>query len=113
METLEYVRMAPLFDSGNSLWCRTSSLSSPIDYEYRAKPFFYGTNPARSARRQLECCEDIGWLDSAALDGFAEEATDILALNENLTEKRILAIRKGLERTVRGVVAFAEQRSAG
>ena len=39
VETLEYTRMAPIFDSGNSLWCQVETLDTLRDYEYIAKPF--------------------------------------------------------------------------
>lgn len=94
VETLEYTRMAPIFDTGHCLWCDTERLDSPSDYEYMAKPFGKdGMQPAK----QLRLFHEYGWFDETMLDGFTEEARAILAQNPNLPEKRIGQIMKGIE----------------
>lgn len=50
--------------------------------------------------------EDLGWLDPAALDGFADEAVDLLAQNREVAAMpgRLEGIRAALERTVQDVL---------
>lgn len=106
VETLEYVRMAPIYDSGTCLWCRSENLLLPIDYEYVAKPF--GAN-GMSRDRQLQLFHKYEWFDPHKLDGFCEEAMAILAQNENMAPKRLEQIRLGLEKNIAHVVQHAEQ----
>lgn len=98
VETLEYMRMAPIFDTGTCLWCRSNSLSMAKDYEYVAKPF--GSRGMRPDR-QLELFRNYGWFEPEKLEGFSDEAMEILAQNENIPPKRLDQIRSGLERNIR------------
>ncbi|RDB61237.1 DNA-binding protein [Gordonibacter sp. 28C] len=81
VETLE-CRVAPLFDSGNSLWC-----DAPVgrlragDFSFAAKPFYEDPN------RQLRLVQDYSWLDLDALDGFADEAAGILSQNRAISDR--------------------------
>lgn len=78
VETLEY-RVAPLFDTGSSLWCRipTRELSwAPFAFDTR--PFF------EDADRQLRLVDDASWLDLDKLAGFPEWAADLLDENPSL-----------------------------
>ena len=94
VETLEYTRIAPIFDTGNSLWCDAVYLNQLDDYKYIAKPF---GNNGMPADKQLALFEDLSWLDMSKLDGFAKEAGDILRENPNISEKRIEQVQKGIE----------------
>lgn len=101
VETLEYIRMAPIFDTGHCLWCDTEQLILPVDYEYTAKPFGRdGMQPAK----QLGLFHEYEWFVEAALNGFAEEAYAILAQNPNMSEKRIEQIIKGIQLNMEYVV---------
>lgn len=96
METLQYTRMAPVYDSGHCLWCDKPWLERSEDYEYRAKPFGPdGMNP----KDQLELFSHTR-LDAIELDGFAEEARAILAKNPIMPVKRLDAVAKGVERNI-------------
>ena len=91
VETLECTRFAPLFDSGNSLWCDKWLLDNPIDYEYVALPFAQSseTDPRRLAR--------FDWFAPERLEGFVDEAASILEKAPNLPDGRIERIRIGME----------------
>lgn len=81
VETLEY-RIAPIFDSGSSLWCRTPGTRLAFgDYSFETKPFY------EDANRQLRLVNDFSWFNPAALEGFPEEAADILSANNALAER--------------------------
>lgn len=90
VETLE-CRPAPLFDSGSSLWCDVGD--EPLcagKWRFSTKPFYDDSN------RQFRLANDLTWLDSTALDGFVEEAREILAPNPALA-RRLDAICAGIQ----------------
>lgn len=94
-ETREFVRPAPVFDTGNSLWCSTALLETPADLRYSALPFMPDcTEP----ERQLGLFDDYRWLDPTVLDGFADEAAEILATNPAMPENRIERIHREVTR---------------
>ncbi len=97
VETLEYVRMAPIFDNGASLWCWQRYLSYPQDWEYVAPPFNDGMDPLR----QVKLFDEYDWFDAGRLDGWPDEAAGILAQNDIMPPARIEAIRAELERRCR------------
>jgi hypothetical protein len=70
VETLK-CRMAPLFDSGTSLWCDSEILSFDTT-AYRSKPFF------GIPEQQLCLTRDLAWYDRDKLDGFAAFASERL-----------------------------------
>lgn len=102
VETLEYTRMAPIFDSGNSLWCQVETLDTLHDFEYIAKPF--GT--AMSPDRQLKFLSEFSWFEPARLDGFAEEAAEILKRNPNMPAARIHQIVRGINWQIEKLMRF-------
>ena len=96
VETLE-CRPAPLFDSGNGLWCEaTENAVRTKNFAFRTKPFF------EDANRQLRLVNDYSWFNPAALDGFVEQAREILSQNAAL-ESRVAFICEGIERRIRHV----------
>ncbi len=79
-ESREWLRAAPVFDTGEALWC---------DREL-TQPFGGYTTPragmmrpfARRIDDQVERhCQDLSWLDPSKLKGFSEQACDILLGN--------------------------------
>lgn len=81
VETLE-CRMAPLFDTGSSLWCNTSTDAlCKGSWKFATKPFY------EDANRQLRLVGDYTWFDPARLEGFFEEARSILASGPGLTDR--------------------------
>jgi len=77
-ETLEWLGLAPVFDSGTSLWHNTPRVGSALD----CKPF-------RSTHaEQIKLVKDLSWFDLDALDGIENEITDILSKSEDIDENR-------------------------
>ena len=92
-------RPAPIFDSGSSLWCdvETSRLAAG-EHSFKSKQFY------ESPAKQMLLVEDMGWFDTGALEGFVDEAMEILGRNEALTARLPhieAALRWRLERMIR------------
>ena len=93
VETLE-CRPAPLFDSGASLWCNLDMKSlRSSDAAFHCKPF--DERPSH----QLMLVQDFSWANEKALDGFVDEALDILGQNEWISP-RLPHIKRNLKRRV-------------
>lgn len=73
VETLKWKRIAPIFDSGSSLWAATPTpqLGAP----YKSKPF------PSDPKNQLKLVKDLSWLDETKLSDFHEEVKQILSWN--------------------------------
>lgn len=100
VETLEY-RMAPLFDSGTSLWCNVPTRNMAYaGFDFVAKPF------AEVPNDQLRLVSDFSWLDVDALTGFAEAAADLLDKNPALSE-RVDFIFEGIQSRIDHLKAIA------
>lgn len=103
VETLEYTRFAPIFDTGNSLWCLAESLDTLQDFSYIAKPF--GRN-GLSPERQLQLLSHFEWFDPTRLTGFTDEVTEILASNPNMSSIRIEKIVAGVTRQIEHILKY-------
>lgn len=95
VDTLE-LRPAPIFDSGNSLWFgKTDREVRERDWSFMARPF------AREATEALAYVDDLSWFDPVVLDGFAEEACELLSDSRHASASgRLDFIREGLERNI-------------
>lgn len=93
VETLEY-RMAPLFDTGTSLWCGILAQDmGHSSFHFASKPFDV------DAKSQLRLVKDVSWLDPNKLTGFPERAAEILDENPAM-EGRVDFIFEGIQRNV-------------
>ena len=108
VETLEYTRFAPIYDTGNSLWCRATTLNTPGDYNYIAKPF---GRRGLSPERQLQLLTHFEWFDPGKLDGFAKEAAEILARNPNMPPDRITRIINGINAQIDAVTVHIKEQA--
>ena len=97
VETLKFTRFAPIFDSGASLWCDKEMLEYPQDYEFQMKPW------GKENTKLLPLFTSINAFDIKALNGFEEEAREILEKNPNLSPKRIDQIQFGLKNQIKQV----------
>ncbi|MDR0523454.1 MAG: HipA domain-containing protein [Candidatus Methanoplasma sp.] len=72
--SLEPLSMAPIYDSGTSMWCR--ELTEDIDPASDR----IGSKPFRSRHsNQIRLVKDFSWLDLDALDGIEGEFAEILS----------------------------------
>lgn len=106
VETLEVTRLAPVFDSGSCLWSNAELLEMPIDFEYMAKPFKYGGMKPFDQLRLFEGY--YGWLNSAMLEGYADQVREILLKNPNIPERRIETIVQHVQQKAEVLARFAE-----
>lgn len=93
--TLEYLRFAPYYDCGNSLWCNKRSLANPSDYDYRPRPFL--GRQGENAQAQLNLVVDYTWLPNVDLTAWVDESLETLSVCPNISDERLDAIRRGLE----------------
>lgn len=90
VETLE-CHCAPLFDSGSSLWVDVPDARlRGGDYSFSTKPFY------EDANRQLRLVNDYSWFNPEKLEGFTDEAAEILSANAALAG-RIDYICEGIQ----------------
>ena len=77
-ETLEWLGLAPVFDSGTSLWYNTQRVGSPV-----------GCKPLRKDHaEQIKLVEDLSWFDLRALEGLDVEILETLSKSEDADENR-------------------------
>lgn len=95
-------RPAPIFDSGSSLWCNVSLEALKAGEHSFASAQFH-SSPAK----QMLLVEDMSWFDEDKLEGFVDEAIEILSGNEALTS-RLPFIREALSWRVRRMIDIAE-----
>ena len=81
VETLEFERIAPIFDNGCSLWFDENDMY--VGEFFLTKPF------EEYEKTQLSLVQNFSWLDINKLNGFAEEAREILLSNKLLSKDRV------------------------
>jgi len=92
-ETLEWYGLAPLYDSGTSLWHDTKLVGTPPD----SKPF-EGTH-----EEQIKLVHDFSWFDVDALKGIGDECAKILSKSEFIDEHRSITIGRAVEERAKAV----------
>lgn len=103
VETLKYVRLAPIYDTGSCLWHDKITLDKPNDYRYIAKPF---GRDGMVPKDQLKLFHGYTWFDERKLDGFTRKAAEILRKDPLLSKVRIDKIMDGLERNIEYVTDY-------
>lgn len=104
-DTNEWLRVAPLFDMGESLWCdRMQTL------DLRPHRFGYSMPFRHDPSAQLEAyCRDLGWFDPSLLDGFTDYALETAEMNTyaKVSPGFLDLLRRGLETTAAQVAEHA------
>lgn len=96
IETLKWKGIAPIFDSGSSLWATTATQF--IGTSYKNKPF------KSLADEQLKLVDDLSWLDCEKLVGFEQQVEDILSKNTLIDEHRISTICMNVRTRINKVI---------
>ena len=87
-------RVAPLFDTGNSLLCDTGLYDlKHVYFKYTSKPFY------KDPKRQLRLASDFSWINVDKLDGFIEFIQETLSADESLSQ-RSPYINKAVEKQI-------------
>jgi len=81
-ETLCWLGMAPLFDSGTSLWHNALSVGALR----KCQPF------ATTHEEQVKLVSDLSWFDAEALQGLEQEVSDIFSQSRTVDKSRAKAI---------------------
>ena len=85
-DTLAYLGLAPIYDSGTSLWHNTQRVGSRIE----SKPF------RKDHAEQIKLVDDLAWFDVDALKGLDEEIQEIFSVSEEVDRPRRAAIAKAV-----------------
>lgn len=102
VETLEFEKVAPIFDNGCSLWFDENDMY--VGEFFLTKPF------EEYEKKQVSLVKNISWLDISKLDGFAEEAKEILLSNRLLSNERIEKIIKQIKSRIEYVSKLKQAR---
>jgi hypothetical protein len=81
-DTLEWLGLAPIYDSGTSLWHNTLRVGSPVE----CKPF------RKNHIEQIALVDDFTWFDTKPTAGLDNEIINILFQSTEIDEKRREAI---------------------
>lgn len=100
VETLKYTRIAPIFDTGSSLWCNVQFLDTYTDYKYIVKPFRCHSQSIQ----QLPFFSHFEWFTPEKLNGFTDEVRELLRSNPNMPQARIDQILIGIEHQISYVI---------
>lgn len=102
-ETRAWLRMAPIFDTGESLWCDRPLANDFSPYRMpHPMPFL------RSIGEQLtRYAAGLAWLDADAIDGFADEAVGVLEKSHAISSipGRLKGIHAAIEKNIEEVRA--------
>jgi hypothetical protein len=90
-KTLEWIGLAPVYDSGTSLWCREATADISANAPVLCRPFA-STHEQQVRLVAAECPV----LNFAALDGLRDEAEQLLAPSRYLDHDRRAAIVSAL-----------------
>lgn len=96
VETLEWERIAPLFDNGSCLWA--TSPTNKIGVSYKSKPFL------STPEDQVKLVKNLQWLDPIKLNDFLPIVEEVLRQNPFLEEARILAICRAVDKRIHDVI---------
>lgn len=102
VETLEFEKVAPIFDNGCSLWFDENDMY--VGEFFLTKPF------EEYEKKQVSLVKNISWLDISKLDGFAEEVKEILSSNKLLSNERIEKIIKQIKSRIEYVSKLKQAR---
>jgi hypothetical protein len=90
--TLEWIGLAPVFDSGASLWYNKFTPQIASFAKAPSKPF------RGNHDEQIKLARDFRWFDYSTLDGIGEAFSDILSNSPFIDDARRDALRYGLEK---------------
>ena len=102
VETLEFEKVAPIFDNGCSLWFDENDMY--VGEFFLTKPF------EEYEKKQVSLVKNISWLDISKLDGFADEAKEILSSNKLLSNERIEKIINQIKSRIEYVSKLKQSR---
>lgn len=100
VETLEFERVAPIFDNGCSLWYDENDMF--VGEFFLTKPF------KEYEEEQVDLVKDLSWLNLEKLEGFTKEVKEILLSNRLLSKERIDKIINQIESRIEYIKKIKE-----
>jgi hypothetical protein len=82
-QTLEWLGLAPIFDSGTSLWYNQVTFNHSALKRIKVKPF------RTLHEEQIKYVSDFSWIDFSALNGIEKDFHSLLSLSPLIEESRI------------------------
>lgn len=92
VETLEFIKVAPIFDNGCSLWFDENDIY--------VGEFFLTIPFEEYESSQIRLVKNYKWLDTSKLDGFTDEVRKILECNKLLSNERIDKIVSEIDKRI-------------
>lgn len=102
VETLEFEKVAPIFDNGCSLWFDENDMF--VGDFFLTKPF------EEYEKVQVNLIKNINWLDTNKLNGFLDEVKEILSSNKLLSNERIEKIIEQIKSRIEYVKQLKQER---
>jgi len=99
-ETLEWIGIAPVFDSGSSLWYNTQNVGGIV----KAKPF------RKEHEKQLKLVENFSWFDFNALKGLDNEIMKIFSQSKDVDENRSNRITSAVVKRCNEIDRYANEK---
>ena len=103
-ETLDWIGMAPVYDSGTSLWFDLPETMIYKDADVTCKPFKI------SHQEQLQLVSSFDWIDWPALAGIEEEFREIVKGSLFVSEKRRDVICNAIKGRIRMLKEYADKK---
>jgi hypothetical protein len=103
--TLEWLKIAPVFDSGRSLWCDKTNISNINAERKTDSRAFMNAN-----EDQISLIKKIDWFDLTKLEGVFEQFHHILNKNKDMEKERIEKICSCIEWRTHAFNDFMEKR---
>lgn len=103
VESLEFVDMAPIYDSGNSLWFYSKDENIP-GFKDECKPF------VNRHYKQIKLVSNFDWLCLEKLDGFEKEMKEIFMQSPFIGEKRRNIICDNFKNRIRLLQKFISEK---
>ncbi|MCL1874347.1 MAG: hypothetical protein FWF85_09575 [Clostridiales bacterium] len=100
-ETLEWIKPAPLYDNGSSLWYNQSAANLQSIKTTKSQPFF------ATHEEQIRLVKDFSWLDFTDLSGIDDEFNDLLCKSPFIDAKRRESLCFALRNRVETLMCLA------
>lgn len=101
VETLEFTKVAPIFDNGCSLWFDENDIY--VGEFFLTKPF------EEYESSQIKLVKNYKWLDISKLSGFTDEVKQILNEDKLLSKERIDKITIEIDKRINHVKELASE----
>lgn len=99
-KTLEWLGLAPVYDSGTSLWYSTMRVGSVRD----CKPF------GKSHAEQIKLVKDLSWFNTDSLKGLDGEIINTLSQSEDVDESRAIRIASAVMERCEQIERLVQER---